>query len=105
MVEICKEVTMEKVSFWRWLRLVHSGADESSKRVYGGLSLIALIAILYLTGFAVIPVDIWTAIEAYVNTLTIVAASLLGLDTIKQGLQFFKREAKVPESKPEGKVE
>lgn len=81
------------MTFWKWLAAVHSSGDEaSSKRFYGGIGWIAVIAFAYLVGYKVIPVDVWNDIEGFVTTVTYLATGLLGLDTLKNGIIMLKKD-------------
>ena len=71
------------MTFWKWLRLVHSGKDEaSSKRFYGGIIIILTLGILFLVVWGICPTGTWGKIEGTVQYVFTVGASLIGLNTI-----------------------
>ena len=71
------------MTFFSWVKSVFSGSEEASaKRVFGSITLIAMVVLLYFVAHKLIPLDIWDKIEGTVQYIATIGASLLGLNTI-----------------------
>jgi hypothetical protein len=93
------------MTFWNFLKVVHSGSEDgSAKRVYGGLIIIALLVILYFTAHKIIPLEIWDKIESTFQYIFTVGATLLGLNTAIDIFKVIKngkdKEPKPPDKQP-----
>jgi len=70
-------------ALWQFFKVIHSGSEEgSSKRIYGGLIIIAMLILIYLVTLLPVPLEIWDAIETFVTYAFTIGATLLGLNTI-----------------------
>lgn len=83
------------MNFFNWLKTIHSNSDDaSSKRFYGGIAWIAIIILTYLTAYKFVDIEVWRKMETFITTITLLATGLLGLDTVKNGIQYFKKDKK-----------
>jgi hypothetical protein len=71
--------------FWDWIKLAHSQSDEAScKRLYGGLGVLACIAILFLVGLGVISPQAWSYIAAYWTILLVFSFGMISLGVVEK---------------------
>ena len=81
------------MNFFNWLKTVHSNDnDASSKRFYGGIAWVAIIILTYVTAYKFVDIEVWQKMETFITTITFLATGLLGLDTIRNGIQYFKKD-------------
>ena len=70
------------ILFWNWIKLAHSSSDEaSSKRLYGGLSILTCITTLVLVMAGKFPKEVWTVAAPYWTFLLVIGVALLSLST------------------------
>lgn len=75
-------------ALWRFFKDVHSGSKtESSKRLYGGIIIIALLTLMYFVALGLTPLDLWKGIEGMWEIALYIGSGLLGLGAISEIVQ------------------
>ena len=85
--------------FFSWFAKAFSGGDEVSiKRITGFIIILVILSFLYFTGFKLIPLDIWTKLESFLETLVWIVLLLFGINA---GIDVAKLIRKSPGGPPD----